>query len=138
VLTGIIQSAEKGFKKRKILGRIALWRVERKGEKSPSSPDRRRTACLKSTARKGMVKKLAVFGLCEYESRVYFALQVFGRTRVWKTVGPGGRAAEQGLQHDSGALGEGSGRDHYLNMHRQSFYVPLHNIAEIHIHCSLI
>jgi hypothetical protein len=33
VLTGVIQSAEKDPKKRKILGRIALWRVEkRKGE----------------------------------------------------------------------------------------------------------
>jgi hypothetical protein len=45
MLTGIIQSAEKDPKKRKILGRIALWRVERKGAKSPSFPDRRRTAC---------------------------------------------------------------------------------------------
>jgi hypothetical protein len=35
VLTGIIQSAEKDPKKRKILGRIALWRVERKGGEEP-------------------------------------------------------------------------------------------------------
>lgn len=33
VLTGVIQSGEKDPKKRKILGRIALWKVEkRKGE----------------------------------------------------------------------------------------------------------
>lgn len=33
VLTGVIQSGEKDPKKRKILGRIALWRVEkRKGD----------------------------------------------------------------------------------------------------------
>ena len=33
VLTGVIQSGEKGPKKRKVLGRIALWKVERrKGE----------------------------------------------------------------------------------------------------------
>lgn len=30
VLTGVIQSGEKDPKKRKVLGRIALWRVERK------------------------------------------------------------------------------------------------------------
>jgi hypothetical protein len=56
VLTGIIQSGEKDPKKRKILERIALWRVERRkggGAKSPSFPDKRRTACLKSTAGEG-------------------------------------------------------------------------------------
>ncbi len=36
VLTGVIQSGEKDPKKRKVLGRIALWRVERKeGEEAP-------------------------------------------------------------------------------------------------------
>ncbi len=40
VLTGVIQSGEKDPKKRKILGRIALWRVEkRKGRRTPSSND---------------------------------------------------------------------------------------------------
>jgi hypothetical protein len=32
VLTGVIQSGEKDPKKRKILGRIALWKFEKKGE----------------------------------------------------------------------------------------------------------
>ncbi len=35
VLTGVIQSDEKDPKKRKVLGRIALWKVERKGEGDP-------------------------------------------------------------------------------------------------------
>lgn len=38
VLTGVIQSAEKDPKKRKILGRIALWSVEKRSRRrTPSS-----------------------------------------------------------------------------------------------------
>ncbi len=37
-----------------------------------------------------IVEKFRTFGLCEYESRVYFALQVCGKTRagdLWKKSG---------------------------------------------------
>lgn len=37
-----------------------------------------------------IVEKFRVFGLCEYESRVYFVLQVCGKTKVgdlWKKAG---------------------------------------------------
>jgi len=37
-----------------------------------------------------IVEKFRTFGLCEYESRVYFALQVCGKTKVgdlWKKAG---------------------------------------------------
>lgn len=40
VLTGVIQSGEKDPKKRKVLGRIALWRVEEKGEGDSLFPSR--------------------------------------------------------------------------------------------------
>lgn len=40
VLTGVIQSGEKDPKKRKVLGRIALWRVEEKeGGEEPLFPN---------------------------------------------------------------------------------------------------
>jgi sugar-specific transcriptional regulator TrmB len=37
-----------------------------------------------------IIEKFHVFGLCEYESRAYFALQVCGRTKandLWKKAG---------------------------------------------------
>jgi hypothetical protein len=61
-----------------------------------------------------IIEKLTSFGL---RIRVEGLLRTpsLRQDEGGETLGPGGRAAEQGLQHDSGALGEGSGRDHYLN-----------------------